>query len=132
MTTHPITEARLRSRSPFPTSEPGWCLREVRECFGVHQLAPTAAAAWGMSKHQHKTADANRIPRRVPVFWTGGSDGAGHIAIGLGDGMCWSTDIRRPGWFDRVPILEVARKWPQLKLVGWTEDLNGVTVWGPA
>lgn len=132
MTAHPITEARERSRSPVPTSDVGWCLREVRECFGVAQLAPSATQAWEWAKAKHHVTNPDKVPRRVPVFWTGGSHGAGHIAIGIGDGMCWSTDIRRDGWFDRVAIAEVARKWPKLKLVGWSEDLNGVTVWGPS
>jgi hypothetical protein len=128
---HPIRTARTRSRSNTPTSAPGFCLREVRECYGVAAGAMDAADAWAEAEHKHHETDAATFPRGVPIFWTGGSHGHGHIAIATGyDGMCWSTDIRRPGYFDHVPIEEIADKWG-LVLVGWTEDLNGVRVYTP-
>lgn len=131
MNRHPIREARTRSRSTSPTSAPGYCLREVRECFAVDAGARDAAEAWHDSRRQHRETEPEAFPRGVPVFWTGGSHGHGHIAIATGyDGMCWSTDIRRPGYFDHVPIEEIADKWG-LVLVGWTEDLNGARVYTP-
>jgi hypothetical protein len=129
---HPIKVARDRSRSSAPTSAPGMCLREVRECYGVGPLALDAAGAWAAAEHKHRERDLEKFPRGVPVFWTGGSHGHGHVAIATGyDAMCWSTDIRRPGYFDHVPIEEISDKWG-LKLVGWTEDLNGVQVYSAA
>lgn len=131
-----IRTARARSKSPTPTSTVGYCLREVRECYGVGPKAGDATEAWHQARFFH-TKPKNMseaefiatIPRGVPVFWTGGSSGHGHIAIATGfGGRCWSTDIRRPGYFDRVPIQEITDKWG-LKLAGWTEDLNGVRVW---
>lgn len=115
----------------MPTSEAGMCLREVRECFGVGPTSPPtddAAEAWQRAKRKHLETSPGDIPRGVPVFWTGGSSGHGHIAISTGDGRCWSTDIERPGYFDRVPISLIGTRWG-LQLVGWSEDLNGVTVW---
>ena len=115
----------------------GWCLKAVRTCYGVdaHDFTPTngrdpmAIEAFDAATFK-RVADGRTIPRGVPVFWRGGSTGAGHIAISTGDGDCWSTDIRRPGYFDKVPITEIAQQWG-LKLVGWTEDLNGVHIWTP-
>lgn len=131
-----IRTARLRSRSPHPTSEVGMCLREVRECFGVGPKARDAAEAWHQARFPHtKPAGTSlgefieSIPRGVPVFWVGGSAGHGHIAISTGfGGRCWSTDIRRPGYFDKVPISEVTNKWG-MTFAGWSEDLNGAYVW---
>lgn len=125
---HPLREARQRSRSDHPTSAVGFCLREVRECFGVGPKALDAAQAWRDAKHQHPETNPARIPRGAPVFWTGGSGGHGHVAIATGSGECWSTDLKRPGYFDKVRIDAVASAWG-LTLVGWTEDLNGVRVW---
>lgn len=128
---HPIREARRRARSDEPTSEPGMCLREVRECYGVGPAAADAAQAWEDAEHKHRQTDPRKIPRGVPVFWTGGSSDHGHIAISTGfKAECFSTDIRRPGYFDKVPIEEIHEKWG-LKLVGWSEDLNGVRVYTP-
>lgn len=123
-----VKVARLRSKSDHPTSEAGMCLREVRECFGVGPAADDAAQAWADAKHKHHETDPHKIPRNVPVFWTGGSHGHGHIAIGTGDSRVWSTDILRSGYFDRVPVTAIHEKWG-LTLVGWTEDLNGERVW---
>lgn len=125
-----IRTARLRSKSPRPTSEKGMCLREVRECYAVAALYPDAATAWHQAERKHRETDPRKIPRGVPVFWTGGSGGFGHVAIATGwsMGRCWSTDILRPGWFDKVPIELIGSKW-DMRLVGWTEDLNGVRVW---
>lgn len=134
---HPIHEARRRARSDHPTSDAGMCLREVRECFGVGPAADDAAEAWRDAQHKHPETDPRKIPRGVPVFWTGGSHGHGHIAISTGfAGRCFSTDILRAGYFDQVPIDLIHEKWG-LTLAGWTEDLNGVRVyhdqkWEPA
>lgn len=125
-----IRTARLRSQSPRPTSEPGMCLREVRECYAVPAMYMDAAQAWEQAKHKHRTGDPADIPRGAPVFWTGGSEGHGHIAIGTGWGKCWSTDILRPGYFDKVPVDMIRARWG-MRLVGWTEDLNGVRVYTP-
>lgn len=124
--------ARTRSKSHTPTSAVGMCLREVRECFGVpSDGTPDAATAWLNAEHKHHETDPRKIPRNVPVFWTGGSHGHGHIAISTGWlGRCWSTDIERPGYFDRVDIALIGGRWG-LTLVGWTEDLDGVRVYKP-
>lgn len=126
-----LRTARTRSKSKAPTSDPGYCLREVRECYAVGRRYTDAAGAWSMARHKHPETDPRKIPRGVPVFWTGGAEGHGHVAIATGwRGLCWSTDILRPGYFDRVPIELITQKWG-LRLVGWTEDLNGVRVWDP-
>ena len=127
--TRATKEARRRSKSPTPTSGPGYCLREVRECYGVGPAAPDATSAWENARYKHRETDFTKIPRGVPIFWTGGSGGHGHVAISTGFlARCWSTDIRRSGYFDRVPIAEISERWG-LRLVGWTEDLNGVRVY---
>lgn len=110
-----------------PTPGTGWCLMMVRLCYGIGPGAATAAQAWVQARERHATTSASRIPRGYPVFWLGGSTGAGHVAVSAGDGFCWSTDIKRPGRFDRVPIAQVHDQWG-LQLVGWAEDLNGTTV----
>lgn len=130
MKLHPNKAARQASKSPHPTDAVGYCLRQVRKCYGIDALWDDAAEAWREAHRRHPEVDPAAIPRGVPIFWTGGSGGHGHIAIssGHGNGLCWSTDIRRAGYFDHVPIEEIGRTWG-LTLVGWTEDLNGVRVW---
>lgn len=107
----------------------GMCKMAVRQQYSVpSDGSPDAAAAWSRAKLRHPTSDPDVIPRGVPVWWTGGSSGHGHVAISAGGGMCWSTDIRRTGYFDRVPIAHIREAWG-LRLVGWSEDIDGVRVW---
>jgi hypothetical protein len=124
-----IAEAR-REHDDGVTFPLGMCLQRVRLCYDVAALYTDAATAWLRARHRHPQVDPAAFPRGVPVFWTGGSAGHGHIAIATGDGECWSTDILRGGHWDKVPIDLIRQRWG-LALVGWTEDLNGVTVYEP-
>ena len=130
-----VRVARRRSKSPTPTSERGFCLREVRECYNVAKMHATAALAWRATKVRGK----GRPPRGAAVWWTGGTptaehpEGAGHVAIATGFGKsplgdCFSTDIRRGGFFDKVPIEAIQAEWPNVKYAGWSKDINGVRV----
>jgi hypothetical protein len=126
MGTRAIARARTESRRG-PLLEVGMCLENVRDCYDIGPGAPTAIAAWERAAHKHPTSNPATIPRGYPIMWSGGSRGAGHIAIGAGHGWCWSTDIARPGRFDRVPVARVHTQWG-LTLEGWTQDLNGVSI----
>jgi cell wall-associated NlpC family hydrolase len=121
-----IIAARTQSQHG-PAFGVGECLMRVHDCYGIGALFPDAAAAWAGAKVKHHTSDPTAIPRGYPVWWTGGSKGFGHVAISAGNGMCWSTDILRPGFFDLVAIDRIRTQWG-LALVGWSEDVNGVKV----
>ncbi len=121
MTTATPAQALARARNQSvngPTYEPGMCLRAVRTMYGVPSLYPDAATAWAHTRHRTNSEAAG-----VLVWWTGGSHGHGHVAIATGDGYCWSVDIRRPGRFDRVPIITITREWG-LTFAGMSRDLN--------
>lgn len=126
MTTYPNAIANAKAlKHAYPV---GSCLMAVRIAFGLDANGhePNAAAAWtyegghdGPNTHYQIAPPAN-----VPVFWTGGSHGYGHVAISDGKGNVYSTDVKRTGLFDLVPISEIHTKWG-LKFVGWTETLEG-------
>ena len=120
-------QARYQSEHG-PRFGTGECLMRVRQCYQLAARYPSAAEAWQHAEHKHRTSNAAGIPAGVPVFWTGGRHGYGHVAISTGRGYCWSTDIRRDGYFDHVPITLIRQRWG-LELVGWAEDLNGARVW---
>lgn len=121
-----ITAARTQSEHG-PAFTPGMCLREVRECYQVGPKSIDATSAWEDSPTKHR---AGVPPRGVPVWWTGGSAGHGHVAISAGDGLVWSPDSKRAGYFDRVGISTPHEDW-NLTYAGWTEDINGVRVYLP-
>jgi len=123
MGAHAIAAADTQSRKG-PAFAVGMCLQRVRICFGIGAKASDAIGAWNGAQHKHRTTDAKAIPAGYPVFWSGGSASHGHIAISAGKGKCWSTDIRRRGYFDLVDIDTIHRQWG-LTLLGYTGDLNG-------
>lgn len=104
----------------------GMCLMFVRTCFGVAALYPSAGVAWQHTTRRHTTTP----PPGVPVWWTGGRSGYGHVAISAGSGYVWSTDAVRRGKVDRVSIGSITRNWG-LSYQGWSEDINDVRVYTP-
>jgi hypothetical protein len=106
----------------------GMCLSFVRQSFGAPGGQYDAKQAWYQAKYRHTTGTP---PRGAAVFWLGGSAGHGHIALSLGGGHVLSTDIRRSGKADNVPLTEIHDKWG-LRYVGWSEDVNGVRIPGLA
>lgn len=124
-----IQRARFLSRVFTPPYPLGMCKKFVRETYDVaSDGTPDAIGAWNRAKHRHAQTDPMRIPRGVPVFWRGGRHG--HVALSAGDGFCWSTDIERRGYPDRVDIRLIAQQWG-MELLGWTEDIDGVRVFTP-
>lgn len=105
----------------------GLCLANVRKAYGIGAEYPSAITAFDAVPSEYTHTWYNP-PAGVPVFWSGGSAGDGHIAIADGNGNVWSTDIKREGKWDLVPIAEIHSNWG-LKYEGWTEILNGVRVY---
>lgn len=120
-------EQTARSAELQTSNRVGMCLQWCRQRADIPAVWGTAAIAAGHATNMHH--DRN-VPRGAFVYWTGGSEGAGHIAIGLGGGLVRSTDADGPGvvatrtvdWFDA--------NWPALTYAGWADNVNGVTVPG--
>lgn len=119
------TQAAAREVQSASRDWQGWCLKFVRIMLGVAASYNSAIDAWSGAKKKHPSGTP---PKGVPVFWAIGK--FGHVALSDGNGWCYSTDIRRRGKVDRVPISEIHARWGATYL-GWTEDLNGVTVYNP-
>lgn len=109
----------------------GQCLKTVRGYYGVAAKYGTAALSWQHAAHKRRVASGVDVPRGVPVYWTGGSEGAGHVAISLGGGLCLSTDWLEPGRIDVAEIDNITTKWG-LNFQGYAWEVNDVEVWKPA
>jgi hypothetical protein len=116
--------AGARRTKTFPV---GMCLVFVRTQFGVPAHFGSAAEAWRGAKFKHPVDSGMQVPRGAPVFWTGGSKGFGHIAIGTGNGRCWSSDAGGAGKTAKVNIDELTDRF-NITFQGWAEDINGVHV----
>lgn len=121
---HRSVKAALGWARSHRSFDSGMCLRFVRMCYNVPAKERSAAIAWSKTKYRHKSTP----PRGVPVWWTGGSRGFGHVAISDGDGYVISTDCGGKGRVGRTSITHITRTWGQ-SYRGWTEDINGVRVY---
>jgi len=114
----------------------GACLAFVRSAYGFATdpvtprsgSVPTAADAWAETPAAERHTDANP-PAGVPVYWTGGSSGAGHVAISEGNGMVASTDFGPSGYVGdgrvrSVALSSIAQHDPNLRYAGWSPDLG--------
>lgn len=108
----------------------GQCLRTIRQTYNVSSKYPTAASSWSAADHKHFASSGRDVPRGAPVWWTGGSSGAGHIAISCGGGVCITTDWKEPGRLAYARIDDITSLW-NLNFKGWTREVNDVVVWMP-
>lgn len=108
----------------------GYCLQWVRSCFDVGSHFASATDAWEGADRKHPTERGSAVPRGAPCYWTGGSQGYGHIALGVGKGYCLSTDAGGAGHVAKVKIDVLTSRWG-LNFRGWAEDVNEVQVVNP-
>lgn len=108
----------------------GRCLVFVRNLYGLPADGnePTAIAGWHEAKYKHP--GDSTPPAGVPVWWSGGTTGAGHVAISIGSGRIISSDIGPGGTVAEVALTEIHSKWG-LTYLGWSEDLEGKRVYTP-
>jgi len=103
----------------------GLCLKASRMAAGAPGGVYDATTAWKRAKYRHSKGTP---PKGSFVFWTGGSQGHGHVVVSDGGGYCYSNDIFVYGRYDRCSIRYINEKWGNLRYVGWTEDVNGVLI----
>lgn len=102
------------------------CQEFTRRSLGVGGGFPSAITAW------RGTAKADRSPSRtppagVPCYYSGGK--YGHAVLSAGDGFVYSTDIKRRGKVDKVPLHMVETRWGY-RYLGWSRTINGVRIYG--
>lgn len=117
------------------TNVPRYCAQWTRTMFGVPALgdwdgdgAADAEDMWKAAKIRYPGDYV--APAGVPVYWGGGSQDNGHIAVSLGNGMCRSTDAAGAGKVGTVPLDYPVRQWG-MPYLGWSEDLYGYEIPDP-
>lgn len=108
----------------------GYCLKNQRTAFGVGPLYMSAAESWGAAEVKRRVANGAACPRGVFAYWTGGSQGYGHIALSVGDGLCLTNDFAQAGYFSLAKIDDITARWGQT-FVGWSPFVNDVRCWTP-
>lgn len=116
--------AAVDNANAAKTCDPGYCLKYVRTWLGIGSREADAADAWASAIGRHK--GDKHPPKGAPIFWTGGTNGHGHIAITRSSDMR-STDVPSSG-----KVGNNDGSWPRsqwgLTYVGWAEGFNGVRI----
>lgn len=121
-------EAVSNSKS-YTHCDSGMCLKYTRTWLEIGSGASDAKGAWDAAQKKH----TDRNPKRgAPVFWSGGSSGHGHIALGTSNQSDPSSKIRTTdapgsGSVSTQDLAWVENNWG-LHYLGWTEDLNGIAI----
>jgi hypothetical protein len=116
--------ARAKTLSHGSAIWGGLCLKFVRTSLNIPAHFPSAKAAWeGTSIHSRHMRGV--APKGVPVFFKIGQ--FWHVVLSAGNGYCWSTDIKRSGLPDLVPISLITKRWGA-QYLGWTDTLNGYVI----
>lgn len=125
-----------QKESAHPTHNyKGLCLVFVRTCYGLAAdgREPDATSSWSDAgkTHQHTYYNA---PAGVPVVWSGGGSGHGHIAIADGHGNVLTTDFGPQGYIGDghvrlVPLASIVQHDPALHYLGWIGQLEGASVY---
>ena len=102
----------------------GLCLQFVRVCYGISAKYPSAASAWSNAKKKHHTSKLGDVPIGAPVFFSAATP-YGHVAIYLGGGK-FRTNYSAKGTVITANLDHAVFRG--LRMLGWTEDLNGVTI----
>lgn len=70
----------------------GWCLKAVQDAFDTDHISPTAMADWNNGLGVRYTS-VPPLGITVPVYFSLGSEPAGHVAIRLDDGYVASSTL---------------------------------------
>lgn len=79
----------------------------------------TAQAHWDTLPGNVKHTGDMGAPAGSLMFWQGGSNGYGHVALSDGQGGIYSTDISGAGTVSHVPASDISQKWG-MGYLGWT------------
>ena len=94
------------------------CQMFARSCVGAAAWAPSAREAFNATPAAHRHGG---LPPAGAIAYYGVSDrGTGHAVFSAGNGMVYSTDIKRQGKVDLVPYLVFESAWG-LPYRGWID-----------
>lgn len=97
----------------------GMCDNFVANMYGYDSSGYTTAVRnWQATPGNLKHSGDWNAPAGSLMFWGGGSTGAGHVALSLGNGSIISTDATGPGVVGQIPARTPTDKWGHPYL-GW-------------
>lgn len=98
----------------------GHCAHSVACAYGRFASGWNAIDGWRgtPAKYQHAGRKAGDPPRGALVFWSGGSQGYGHVGVANGRGKFYGVDLPTSGRIGLVDIDRPRTQWG-LTYLGW-------------
>lgn len=101
----------------------GMCDKWVASYYGYSSSGyATAITHWNSIPASEKHPGDTNAPAGALVFWSGGSTGAGHVALSLGGGKIVSTDYPRSGITSTTTIDAISNGWGE-HYQGWSKPV---------
>src|SRR5581483_1677380 len=101
----------------------GRCDEWVAKYYGFSSSGyATAIMHWNSIPPTQKHPGDTNAPAGSLVFWSGGSTGAGHVALSLGGGRIISTDYPRSGITSTTTIDAISNGWGE-HYMGWSQPV---------
>lgn len=120
-----------REANRTPNNSQNWgglCDHAVAVAYAVgHSITtasaePTAVGHWSDIPRNRKHPD-DRLPAKgALLFWSGGSQGAGHVAIYMGKRKIATNDIFGYGGYYIARVLSIHARWG-LTYLGWADPV---------
>jgi hypothetical protein len=101
----------------------GMCKRMCREAYRIaSDGSDDATEAWSRTRYRVPGA---WIPGAF-IWWTGGSDGHGHVAVmGWKTGHIRTVDYPRSGRWNSTTVHALETAWPGIRFAGVSLDIDG-------
>jgi hypothetical protein len=122
-------EAAIYAAQHTSTCTEGRCLQWVRGYYNIGPKFPSAIESWKDTPLRYRHGSAHAA-RGYPFYWSGGSQGYGHIALGIDADHVISTDWPWAGHVGVAAIRDISTRWYMTPL-GYATWLNGVRIWVP-
>lgn len=103
----------------------GLCLKHAREAYGVAARYAYARQAWQATKHRHPQTTLAGVPVGALLWMDSSWSKYGHVAIYTGNGKMATTDSAKATTQHVTVQSWLNAGW---RLLGWSEDINGVRV----
>lgn len=118
-------EERLKWFLNTRPQDVGMCANHVARALDVPFIgADDATEAYEIILAAGHINTTSPVPTGAVMFWTGGGEGHGHVALRHPDGiktsLVASTDVNGPRTTGVVPFSWFAQNWPNLKYRGWS------------
>ncbi len=116
-----VTWAKNHVTTTYHSDYAGRCDHVMGLAYGWSASGSVSARShWLNTPSAYKHAGDSNVPAGGLAFFSGGSQGYGHVMISIGGGYFLSTDIHGSGTFTKTTISEIKSRWGQT-YSGWTQ-----------